>query len=170
MKPAPSAIKYFRYRRDHVPCAINDPPSTFAPAAVTPSSSPSRIRFVSGDVIKSAIPSQSEENCHPERSEGSAFSCKFITRHSALATASSRMPEQDHIAVLHDVFFSFQLHLRLLARGRETSSLHQILPVHHFGLDESALDIAVNRTRCLLCVHSTTDRPRAALRLARSEK
>src|SRR5580658_7362657 len=170
MKPAPSAIKYFRYRRDHVPCAINDPPSIFAPAAVTPSSSPSRIRFVPGDVIKSAIPSQSEENCHPERSEGSAFSCKFITRHSALATASSRMPEQDHIAVLHDVLFSFQPHLRLLARGRKTSGLHQILPIHNFGLDETALDVAVNRARGLLRVHPATNRPRATLRLARGEK
>jgi hypothetical protein len=59
------------------------------------------------------------------------------------------------------------------ARARappQSPGLQQILPVHHFGLDEPALDVAVDRARGLLRVHAALDGPRAAFRLAAGEK
>ena len=80
------------------------------------------------------------------------------------------MPEQDYVAILHDVFFSFELQLRLLFRRRKTSRVHQILPVHHFSLDESAFDVAVNRAGRFLRVHPALDSPGTAFRFARGKK
>src|SRR5208283_1371584 len=51
MKPAPSAIKYFRYLRDHCRRAISAPPATFAAAAVSPSSTPTSTRIVPLEII-----------------------------------------------------------------------------------------------------------------------
>src|ERR1700722_18632661 len=82
----------------------------------------------------------------------------------------ARMPEQNHVAILHDVFFSFELQLRLLFRRRKTSRVHQILPVHHFSLDEPALDVAVNRAGRFLRVHPALDSPGTAFRFARGKK
>ncbi len=80
------------------------------------------------------------------------------------------MPEQNHIAVLHDVLFPFQPHLRLLSRRREATCLEQVFPLHDIRLDEILFDVAVDRARGLLRAHPALNRPRAAFRLAASEK
>src|SRR6202034_3821074 len=135
MNPAPSAMKYFRHRRSDFARAISEPPTTLAPAAVTPSSRASSMRFA-------------------------------LAKNIVLA----RVAEQNHIAILHDVLFSFELYLRALLGHGKAAGLQQVFPIHHFGFDESALDVAVNRAGSLLRVHSALDGPRAALRLAASEK
>src|SRR5580658_9553438 len=134
MKPAPSAMKYFRKCPDHCRCEISSPPSRFAPAATMPSSSANKIRIASGE-------------------------CMDL----------SAVPEQNHVAILHDVLFSFQPHLRLFTRRRETPGLQQVLPIHHVRLDEILLDVAMDRPGRLLRVHSAFDGPRAAFRFAAGE-
>ena len=80
------------------------------------------------------------------------------------------MPEQNHIAILHDVLFAFQTHLRLLARRRKAARFEQVFPLHDIRLDKILLDVAMNCARGLLRVHPAFDRPRAAFRLATCEE
>src|SRR5260370_19078396 len=102
MNPAPRAMKYFKYRRDHLRCATNDPPIRFAPAAVKPSKSASKIRVVSVEPID-----QAGQSLTSRRSPLVTCHASLVTHHSSLPF-SPRMPEQNHITFLHDVFFSFQ--------------------------------------------------------------
>src|SRR5690348_12083067 len=53
---------------------------------------------------------------------------------------SSTVAEQNHIAFLHDVLFSFQANLGLLFRGRNASRRHQVVPAHHFRANEALFD------------------------------
>src|ERR1700735_3946911 len=133
MNPAPNAMKYFKYRCTDRARVISEAPTTFAPAAVSPSKSARSI------------------GCAPEEN-----------------MRLTRVAEQDHIAVLHDVFLTFQAHLRPFTRDGKSAGLQEVFPVHNFGLDEAALDVTVNRARGFLRVHSALDGPRTALRLAAS--
>src|ERR1700761_6403961 len=105
------------------------------------------------------------------RNSGSATKSSSIAKSLlSLPESSARVAERYHVAILHDVLFAFEAHLRLFTRRAEAARGHQVFPVHHFGLDEPALDVAVNCARCFLRVHAALDRPRAAFRLACREK
>src|ERR1700722_13604018 len=130
MNPAPSAMKYFKYRRSDFARAISEPPTTFAPAATTPSSNASSTRFSPAEEI-----------------------------------ALARVAEHNYVAILHEVFFAFELHLRAFLSDSKTSGLQQVFPIPHFGFNESALDVAVNRARSLLRIHPALDSPGTAFRL-----
>src|SRR5712692_8880332 len=80
-------------------------------------------------------------------------------------TSLSAVPEQNHIAFLHDVLFPLQPHLRLLPRRRQTPRRQQIIPTHHFRPDKTLLDVAMNRSCCLHCCRALANRPRAHFRL-----
>ncbi len=56
----------------------------------------------------------------------------------------TRVPEQNYVAILDDVLFAFEFQLGFFFGRGETAGFDQIFPVHHFGFDEAALDIAVN--------------------------
>ena len=78
--------------------------------------------------------------------------------------------EQHHVAILHDVLFAFEPNLGLFFRRGKAARREQIFPLHHVRFDEAALDVAVNGSGGLLCVHAALDGPRAAFRLAASEE
>src|SRR6266849_1428925 len=81
MNPAPSAMKYFKYCRDHLRCATSEPPIRFAPAAVKPSSSASKIRVVLVDPI-----AQPRKATHLSPLITGCW--LLVTSHSSLVTAS----------------------------------------------------------------------------------
>src|ERR1700682_6055375 len=84
--------------------------------------------------------------------------------------SSTAVPEQNDVAFLDDVLLAFEAHLRLLARRRKAPCRQKIVPANHFGADEAALDIGVNRAGCFLRAHAAFDRPGTHLGLARGEK
>ena len=57
---------------------------------------------------------------------------------------SNIKPEQDHIPVLDDIFFSLDPDKTLLAGRRQRSELQEHLVVDDFGLDEAALEVRVD--------------------------
>src|SRR6202521_911832 len=84
--------------------------------------------------------------------------------------SSTAVPEQNDVAFLDDVLLAFEAHLRLLARRRKASRSQEIFAPNHFGANEAALDVGVNRAGCFLRAHAAFDRTGAHLGLARGEK
>src|SRR5277367_5894897 len=117
MYPAPSAKKYCKYRRGHSRRTTKYPPIKFPAAATNPNPAANPVRNANpcsmSDVVQRTA-CKLARNCHPERSEGSAFSvflralCELCVEipisHS---TTSSAVPEQNHIPLLHNVLFAF---------------------------------------------------------------
>ena len=83
---------------------------------------------------------------------------------------SAGVAEKNHVAVLHDVFLAFEAQLRAFFGDGKAAGGQQIFPAHDFRLDEIFLDVAVNRAGGFLRVQAALDGPRAAFRLAASEK
>src|ERR1035437_6706842 len=59
----------------------------------------------------------------------------------------SAVPDHQHIAILDDVLFAFQLEQSLFAHAGVAAQIHQRFPVHHFGADELLLEIGMDRAR-----------------------
>src|SRR5579863_2586216 len=78
--------------------------------------------------------------------------------------------EQNNVAFLNDVFLPFEAHLRAFARRRKASCSKQIFTAHHFGTNEAALNVRVNRPRRFLRVRAALDGPGANFRFPRGEK
>jgi len=79
-------------------------------------------------------------------------------------------PNGQNIAVLDDVLFPFEPHQAALARFVETAACDQSVVGDHFGADETAREIGVNRARGVQRARADGNRPRAHLVLADGEK
>ena len=75
-------------------------------------------------------------------------------------------PEQDNIAVLHYVLFSFQTYDSFLSGGAKGAALQQVFVVDYLCTDESALEISVDLASCLRSLDSILDGPGPGLFLS----
>src|SRR5450759_5243466 len=69
--------------------------------------------------------------------------------------------EQDHVAVLDLVLFSFAAHLACSLRALLAAKLHVIVVVDRLGADEAAFEVAVDHAGGLRRARSAMDRPGA---------
>src|ERR1041385_703519 len=77
--------------------------------------------------------------------------------------------KQQHVAVLDHVFLAFHAVEALFAGGGDRAAVHQVVVGDGFGLDEAALEIAVNDAGGLWRRVAGVDRPGADLLFAGGE-
>jgi hypothetical protein len=77
--------------------------------------------------------------------------------------------EQQHVAVLDDVFLAFHPVEALLARGGHRAAFHEVVVGHGLGLDEPALEVGVDDAGRLRRGVAGVNRPRAHFLLAGGE-
>mmetsp|Transcript_12344 Transcript_12344/g.30952 ORF Transcript_12344/g.30952 Transcript_12344/m.30952 type:complete len:233 (+) Transcript_12344:15-713(+) len=74
------------------------------------------------------------------------------------------------VALVHDVLLALETHHALVFRSAPTAfHIQKVRVAYRLSLDETLLKIRVNHTSGLGSGHALTNRPRAALRLARRE-
>ena len=114
----------------------------------------------------------------PRATKLPAASSAADSRDSLMSAGSGRRPSivkplwRNRITSPSCTMYSFPSR-RTCARSRATGRLpaaSKSVPAHHFGANEAALDVRVNRAGGFLRVHAALDRPGAHFRFARGEK
>jgi len=79
-------------------------------------------------------------------------------------------PEQGHIAVLHDILFSFTADQAFFLAGGHAAQIPERFEGNDLGTDEAALEIGVDLAGCLRRLGALGDGPGAALVLAAGQE
>src|SRR6185312_13022003 len=86
------------------------------------------------------------------------------------ASALTAVPDVHHVAILHNIFLSFEPQ-RAFGAGRGCrTGIEQRIPADCLGANKMMLEVGVNRARRLRSLRARRHRPRAALVLAGGEK